>query len=216
MDSNISLINQSPKKSPSRYSHAYPSFFSTHTTSPLFHNRLALVHKIGEFIEEAIDTCYFEYWLSDMLNTPFCRNETQQPKVNIVPFILRMIEIMDENCAIDAILICMVIYIDRYFNLHKNDWLHGDNVERLLMYSAWLAAKTLEDTPLDCTPWAALSGHSKQQFKTLECYFLDELTWNTHISEAVYQNFCHALSTYQPQLDYQTMHEDELRGLAFI
>ncbi len=119
MDSNFGLIKKSPEQSPPRYAHL--SFFSTNTSTTLFDNHLALIHKIGRFIEEAIETCYFKYWFNDVLDTPFCSEKTQKPTVYVAPFLLRMIEVMDKAYAVDNILACMLIYIDRYFKLHQDD-----------------------------------------------------------------------------------------------
>jgi|GEM_PF-2143908 len=222
MNSNIGLIKKSPEQSPSRYN---SSFFSAKSALPLIDSRLALAHKIGQFIEEAIDTCYFKYWLNDVLDTPFCSDTTQQSRMYVAPFILRMIELMDQEYAIDNILICMLIYIDRYFNLHKKDYLHQSNFKLLLICSAWLAIKVLEDTPINplaFSQWVVLSGINKDQAQALEVFFLTELDWQAHITEPIYKNFCHALDAYQPELDLKTIDEnnddveDELRGLAFV
>lgn len=223
MNSNIGLIKKSPEQSPLRYAHA--SFFSANTAVPSFDNRLALAHKIGQFIEEAIDTCYFEYWLNDVLDTPFCSDTTQQSRMYVAPFILRVIEIMNKECAVENILICMLIYIDRYFNLHKEDYLHRSNFKLLIVCGAWLAIKKFEDIPsnkYDFAQLVALSGISKDQLKDLESFFLSELGWQAHIVIPIYDNFCNALNDYQPELDLKTIDEnnddieDELRGLAFV
>jgi hypothetical protein len=223
MDSNIGLIKTSPKQSPPCYAHL--SFFSTNTSTTLLNNRLALAHKIGQFIEEAIETCYFKYWLNDALDTPFCSETTQQSTMYVAPLILRMIEIMNKEYAIDTILFCTLIYIDRYFNLHKADYLHRSNFKLFLMCSAWLAIKVLEDTPINplaFSQWVALSGISKEKLHALELFFLSELDWNTYIKHSRYNNFCIALDAYQPALDVQTIDEnnddaeDGLRGLAFV
>ncbi|MDF1684826.1 MAG: hypothetical protein P1U36_09250 [Legionellaceae bacterium] len=223
MDSNIGLTTKYPEQSPPCYAHL--SFFSTNTSTTSFDNRLALVHKIGRFIEEAIETCYFEYWLNDVSDTPFCSEKTQKPTVYVAPFLLRMIEIMDKECAVENILIYMIIYIDRYFNLHKDDYLHRSNFKLLIICGAWLAIKKLEDIPsnkYDFEQLVALSGMNKDQLKDLELFFLSELGWQAHIVKPIYDNFCNALKDYQPELNFQEIDEgndeieDGLRGLAFV
>lgn len=223
MDSNIDLIKRSSKRFSTHTTH--PSFFSTKPALPSLNNRLALVYKIGRFIEEAIDVCYFKYWFHDVLETPFCSEKVQKSSVYVAPFLLRMTELIDEACAIDNILICMLIYIDRYFNLHQEDYLHRANFKLILMCSTWLAIKVLEDAPmnpLDFAQWVILSGIEQNQLKALELYFLSNLEWKLHITTSAYENFCTGFNAYQPELDTNTIDEsnnnieDGLRGLALI
>lgn len=88
-----------------------------------------------------------------------------------------------------------VIYIHRFLAINPRARLNITNAHRLLVTTVALAAKVLDDGPVDTHRLAKLGGVSVREQAELELLFLKFIRWSAHVSHEEYYETLAAVRT---------------------
>lgn len=103
----------------------------------------------------------------------------------------------NEDSETETLFLVMLAYLDRYLT-SKLDHLHFKNINQLILSTALLAGKWLEDNAMPCGAYAPFGGMRAKDLAELEMLFAKDINFDFHVSAELIEEYRQGLFHYTP------------------